>query len=70
MIREKLAAAIERLLTDPDLHDRLGEEGHRRATTQLSFGRTLSEVEDLYLRLLGQKGSGANGRSSQPGPSE
>jgi glycosyltransferase involved in cell wall biosynthesis len=57
-----LAAAIERLLTDPDLRDRLGEEGRRRATTQLSFGRTLSEVEDLYLRLLGQKGSGANGK--------
>ena len=30
----------------------------------------LDEVEDLYLRLLGQKGSRANGRSSQPGPSE
>jgi hypothetical protein len=24
----------------------------------------------IYLRLLGQKGSGADGRSSQPGPSE
>jgi glycosyltransferase involved in cell wall biosynthesis len=50
-----LAAAMERLLTNPDLRDRLGEEGRRRATNELSFGRTLSEAEDLYLRLPRQK---------------
>jgi glycosyltransferase involved in cell wall biosynthesis len=58
---EELAAAMESLLTNPDLRDRLGEAGRRRATNELSFGRTLSEVEDLYLRLLGQKGLAADG---------
>jgi glycosyltransferase involved in cell wall biosynthesis len=54
---EGLAAAMGRLLRDPALRDRLGEEGHRRATTELSFDRTLSEVEELYLRLLKQPGA-------------
>jgi glycosyltransferase involved in cell wall biosynthesis len=56
---EGLAAAMERLLTDQSLRDRLGEEGRARATTQLSFGRTLSDVEALYLRLLKQEGPAA-----------
>jgi glycosyltransferase involved in cell wall biosynthesis len=53
---EGLASAMERLLTNPDLRDRLGKAGRERAATQLSFGRTLSEVEELYMRLLQQRG--------------
>ena len=62
---EGLAAAMERLLTNPDLRDQLGEAGRRRVTNELSFRRTLSEVEDLYLRLLGQKGFAADGYPTQ-----
>jgi glycosyltransferase involved in cell wall biosynthesis len=60
---EALATAMGRLLTNPDLRDRLGEAGRLRATTQLSFDRTLSEVENLYLRLLGQRENAAAGHA-------
>jgi Glycosyl transferases group 1 len=48
-------AAGKPVLSTKDLRDRLGEAGRRRATNELSFGRTLSEAEDLYLRLPRQK---------------
>jgi glycosyltransferase involved in cell wall biosynthesis len=46
-----LAEAVLRLLDDPILARRLGDEGRRRAETVLSIGRVASRVESLYEEL-------------------
>ena len=49
-----LAGAIGSLLQDPQLAARLGEAGRRRVTgISFSMERSLSEVEGLYERLVG-----------------
>jgi glycosyltransferase involved in cell wall biosynthesis len=48
-----LAGAIGSLLQDPRLAARLGEAGRRRVTELFSMERSLSEVEGLYERLIG-----------------
>jgi glycosyltransferase involved in cell wall biosynthesis len=49
-----LGDAIERLLADPALRERLGESAHRRAQTMFSEGAFLDAVERVYRRSLGQ----------------
>lgn len=46
-----LAAAVARLLDDPDLGRRLGEAAQRRQREEFRFERTLATLEDLYERL-------------------
>jgi glycosyltransferase involved in cell wall biosynthesis len=48
-----LAGAISTLLEDPQLAARLGEAGRRRVAELFSMERSLSEVEGLYERLVG-----------------
>jgi glycosyltransferase involved in cell wall biosynthesis len=54
-----LAAAIVRLLEDPGLARRLGEEGRRRALLEFDERRVASRVLSEYERLLQEKGLGA-----------
>jgi glycosyltransferase involved in cell wall biosynthesis len=54
-----LAAAIVRLLADPDLARRLGEEGRRRALLEFDERRVAALVLSEYERLLEEKGLGA-----------
>jgi glycosyltransferase involved in cell wall biosynthesis len=50
-----LAAAIERLSCDPQLRERYGEEGHRRATTYFGLDGCVAAYEALYRGLLSGK---------------
>ena len=49
-----LGDAIERLLANPALRERLGEAAHRRAETMFSEGAFLDGVQLVYRRSLGQ----------------
>ena len=53
-----LAQAILRLLTDPDLARRMGEEGRRRALREFDERRVFEDVLAEYARLLEAKGLG------------
>jgi glycosyltransferase involved in cell wall biosynthesis len=46
-----LAAAIERLVADPDMAARLGAAGRDKRLAELGFDTTVNAVEDLYERL-------------------
>jgi len=47
-----LAAAVDRILRDPDLGRRLARAGRRQVEQRFSLGRLLRDTEDLYLRAL------------------
>jgi glycosyltransferase involved in cell wall biosynthesis len=49
---EKMAAAVEQLLTDTDKRARMGEAGRRRACAAFSLPRYVKEFEELYNRLI------------------
>jgi glycosyltransferase involved in cell wall biosynthesis len=49
---EGLAAALLRLLHDPDLSRQLAAVGRRHATRNFSFERLIEEVDELYTELL------------------
>lgn len=51
-----LAKAILRLLTDPLLRHRMGEEGRRRALLEFDERRVFARVLVEYERLLAAKG--------------
>jgi glycosyltransferase involved in cell wall biosynthesis len=53
---ETLAATILRLLRDPVLSRRLGEEGRRRALLDFDESRVFATVLREYERLLREKG--------------
>ncbi len=53
-----LAEAIARLLDEPGLARRLGEQGRRRATVEFDERRVFAIVLSEYERLLGAKGLG------------
>ena len=46
-----IAAAVNRLLGDPDLRRRLGENGRRRVENGFTRQRMVEKVLDLYRRL-------------------
>jgi glycosyltransferase involved in cell wall biosynthesis len=48
-----LAAAIQRLIDDPDLAARLGAAGHTRVRAEFSEGATIDRLEALYRDLFG-----------------
>ncbi|MGE5236411.1 MAG: glycosyltransferase family 4 protein [Acidobacteriota bacterium] len=50
---DALAAAVDSLLTSPMLARRLGQEGQRRALTELTIERHVEKVESIYEQLLG-----------------
>jgi glycosyltransferase involved in cell wall biosynthesis len=50
-----LAAAIQRLSCDPQLRERYGKEGHRRATTFFGLDGCVAAYEALYRGLLNGK---------------
>ena len=47
-----LGAAIERLLSDPALARRLGDEARRHCTANFSYQRMLDQMERIYLQVL------------------
>ena len=47
-----LAAAIGRLLADPDLRQRMGQAGRARAAAEFSLERMLGHIDALYRELL------------------
>jgi glycosyltransferase involved in cell wall biosynthesis len=50
----EIAAAIERLLADPGLRDRVGRGGHAFAAANFSWRRSAQKLELFYERALGQ----------------
>ena len=50
----RLAAAIDRLLTDEALARRLGESARRRVEQRFSLEVKTRELQDFYRRLLGR----------------
>lgn len=50
--KETLAQAILRLAKDPELRQRMGKEGQRRAIERFDIAQTSREYEALYLKLL------------------
>ncbi len=59
-----LAAAVARLLREPELAISLATAGRRWVEQNFSFARQLRETEDLYLRLWSRK------TGQQPAPAE
>jgi glycosyltransferase involved in cell wall biosynthesis len=47
-----LAAAIEKLLADPDLRRRMGDAGHVRFMEHFSLDRFLRDMHELYSELV------------------
>lgn len=49
---EGTAAAVEKLLADPDLRERMGAAGRKRACELFSLPRYVKDFEELYTRLI------------------
>ena len=49
---ESLADCLTKLLRDPDLARRLGEEGRRRLDAEFSIRQNILQTEQVYARLL------------------
>jgi glycosyltransferase involved in cell wall biosynthesis len=52
---EELAAALQRVLADPELASRLGRLGRRRVENRFTIDRVARDVEYLYLALTGHQ---------------
>lgn len=50
----ELAAAISRLLADPELAEGMGQEGWRRANRYFDIRRVAREVQEVYEEILGR----------------
>jgi len=55
----RFAAALERILRDPDLAARLGRGGRARVESGFTVEKRLDRVEDLYARLIAGGATGA-----------
>jgi glycosyltransferase involved in cell wall biosynthesis len=53
-----LAEAIKRICSTPELHERFGANGFKRASEVFTMERMLSAAVDLYETLLGREGAG------------
>lgn len=53
---ETLRGALRRLLSDPELRDRLGREGRRRYEERFRLEHTISKTIDVYREVLTQLG--------------
>jgi glycosyltransferase involved in cell wall biosynthesis len=58
-----LAAALTRLLSDPDLRRRMGEAGRRRVTEEFGIERVAGAYLDAWQELLDRDGRGAPSRT-------
>ncbi|MEX2558320.1 MAG: glycosyltransferase family 4 protein [Pirellulales bacterium] len=56
--RGQLAAAINQLVVDPALRERLGSEGRRRFTPLFRHQQMTARTRELYLHLLGSRRAG------------
>jgi glycosyltransferase involved in cell wall biosynthesis len=54
---ERLAAAIDLLLSDVKLRTRLVQTARRRVEAEFSFARRTRQIEDVYRRLMGGSSS-------------
>jgi L-malate glycosyltransferase len=59
-----LASAIERLLTHPELRAAFGSKARKFALERFSAASVVRQYEELYLRLLGERGKHFSVRSS------
>jgi starch synthase len=50
-----LAESINRLMSDPELRERMGRAGRKRAEEMFSWDAIARQTHDLYARLLAQK---------------
>jgi len=50
-----LASAVRRILCDPSLASRLGREGRRSALARFEISRMVTDIERLYLEVLGPR---------------
>jgi glycosyltransferase involved in cell wall biosynthesis len=55
---ERLAAAVARLLADPELRMRLGQAGRRRALTHFTASRMTARILEVYREVLEEAGGG------------
>jgi glycosyltransferase involved in cell wall biosynthesis len=53
---EALANAIQRLIDDPELRKKFGQAGRERVERHFTIQETVRKTEELYLRLLAEKG--------------
>jgi glycosyltransferase involved in cell wall biosynthesis len=49
---EQLGLAIARLLDDPSARERMGQLGQERVRTELSWAKSVAELEAAYRRAL------------------
>ncbi len=61
------ARAIGRVLDDPELADRLGNNGRELVRSRMSWDATTREVEAVYDRLLSEADRGRGSRAALPG---
>ena len=57
------ATALDRVLSDPDLGERMGAAGRRRALQHFAWPVVVDRLEELYDRLGGQHAAGAGLRA-------
>ena len=53
---EALANAIKLLIDDPELRKKFGQAGRERVERHFTIQETVRKTEELYLRLLAEKG--------------
>jgi colanic acid/amylovoran biosynthesis glycosyltransferase len=63
-----MAAALERLRTDPALRRRMGAAGRRRVQAEFTLEHQLDQFEDLYLGLVSRPAAAPAEASLQPIP--
>ena len=50
---DELVAALERLLSDPELRRRMGTEGRRRVIAEFDVDRSAARLHDLFASMPG-----------------
>ena len=63
---EGVAAAVARLLSDPDLRARMGENARRRQKAEFTIDAAVHQLELLYEELAAASADGRGRRVSQP----